>query len=425
MDVSPLLVYVPGKGDQIFFTRKLAAKRSVTGFSMNIAVSLNKTFFSIFVFLLPFKVIAQDYHIKYTENLQIHDKDKEPYFGSVIGLATDLDSNIYIFERATPSVLKYNSKGTFIGKIITDGRGPGEIYSIYSYYLDIDQDIIIIADRQNMRFTLTDLNGREVKSIGYSPSVLETPFLIRKYDENLFLFSFSLGREQTLRSVEGIDSLFHFYEVNEQGLERIQSFGDRTYVTKNINYESFAAGLINSNNAGSLVILDSNSILYSPYVYKSVLYFKKNSIGDWILTNVFAGKHWQASPFEEVDIRKVERNREKYLNGKNLHTSYSSDGRVAGYVNLRSAGIFTFKDSLITNFIVHEGTYEDSFKHNLYVEIFSNEFEHLGSKKIYEGKKGEIIWGVSWKDHTENFYLATEIGGLTSKRVKFGLRVDK
>ncbi|MDR9419721.1 6-bladed beta-propeller [Gracilimonas sp.] len=378
----------------------------------------------IFHLILFNSSIYSQSKIKFNEKGVISDKNDQYLLASLKGVATDLENNIYLFDFTQNSVFKLNQNEDLIGKIIRPGRGPAEINSIYSYYLDNDTERIYIADRQNFQFLITDLEGDEIETHSINPSFMNTPMGMQKYNENILAFLFYNSQEQLMRKNNGIDSLIHFYDV--ESFERLYSIADRSYINKLINYKSKSAALVNKTFVGEILFSDENTLLYSPYIFnKSILVFKKINTSEWKFEKKLKSKEWDTESFIDIDYQEFRMNREKYRGqGQNVVTSSGPDGKGAGIMKLRSVGIFKDSNNYIVNFVVKENPYETGFEHVLFAEIYSNDLVYLGSSKIYKAKKDEIIRYVSWKDIDDNFYLNIEGDRYSTHVVKFQLDID-
>jgi len=66
---------------------------------------------------------------------------------------------------------------------------------------------ILIADRQNMRMNVFDLNGKEIRSLLMHPNNMNFPVAIEAYARDKYVMLFSLSPGQSLKRIEG---LIHF-----------------------------------------------------------------------------------------------------------------------------------------------------------------------------------------------------------------------
>lgn len=340
------------------------------------------------------------------------------------GVDIDADDNLYFFDLAQNAVFKLDPEGNFESRVIRNGRGPGEVNSIYSFYLDKEDDRIIIADRQNARYTVTDLNGEEIDSYPLMPSQANHAMGITKYDNDTLVLLFRNSQRQQMRRTEGIDSLIHFYDSNT--FERLYSISDRTSFAQIVDYESEAAALVNNSLIAEIVFPDEETLLISPYVFnKEIIVYKKTRERNWRYHTTLKSRTWNTAAFEEVDFDDFRQNRASYREkGYNYSSSSSADGNAAGIIKLRSAGIYTLKNGNIINFVVQERLRNNSFYHELYAEMYSRDLEYVGSDKIYEAASCELIISVSAIDSDQNFYMHKESERGNSKVLKFSLLPD-
>ncbi|MES2625659.1 MAG: peptidyl-alpha-hydroxyglycine alpha-amidating lyase family protein [Pseudomonadota bacterium] len=75
--------------------------------------------------------------------------------------ALDSEGNLYVVTghgAVDPRVLKFSPEGKFIKKWGTKGTGPGQFFAAHSIEIDAN-DVLYIADRENMRIELFDTDG--------------------------------------------------------------------------------------------------------------------------------------------------------------------------------------------------------------------------------------------------------------------------
>lgn len=344
--------------------------------------------------------------------------------GYLRGVDIDAYDNLYLFDFVQNSVFKLDEEGNFERRVIRNGRGPGEINSIYSFYIDKEADKIIIADRQNARYSVTDLKGDEIDSYPLMPSQANHAMGITKYDNDTLVLLFQNSQRQQMRRTEGIDSLIHFYDSDT--FERLYSIVDRTSFAQIAGYESEAAALVNNSLIAEVVFTDEETLLISPYVFnKGIIVYKKTGESNWRYHTTLKSRPWDTAAFEEVDFSDFRQNKASYREkGYNYSSSSSADGNAAGIVKLRSAGIYTLENGNIINFLVQERLRDNSFFHELYAEMYSTDLGYIGSDKIYEGETGNLIMSVSGIDSDQNFYMHMERDRGNSKVLKFSLLPD-
>src|SRR5690606_7831001 len=76
-------------------------------------------------------------------------------------VALDSSGNIYVAQGHggnTPRILKFDPDGNFITQWGSRGYGPGEFVAAHAIEID-DNDVIYVADRENMRIQRFDSDG--------------------------------------------------------------------------------------------------------------------------------------------------------------------------------------------------------------------------------------------------------------------------
>jgi 6-bladed beta-propeller/NHL repeat len=87
--------------------------------------------------------------------------------------AIDSHGNLYVTQGHTtgePKVLKFDRDGKFIRQWGKKGTGPGEFYAAHSIEIDAN-DVLYIADRENMRIERFDTEGKFLDEWKYSAMV--------------------------------------------------------------------------------------------------------------------------------------------------------------------------------------------------------------------------------------------------------------
>ena len=87
--------------------------------------------------------------------------------------AIDSQGNLYVAQGhgvAEPSVLKFNANGEFLAQWGARGTGPGEFFAAHSIEID-SNDVLYIADRENMRIEMFDTQGNFLQQWSYDAMV--------------------------------------------------------------------------------------------------------------------------------------------------------------------------------------------------------------------------------------------------------------
>lgn len=100
-----------------------------------------------------------------------------------MGLAGDAAGNLYVLDRMGRRILKYDSRGRFLGRFGRGGNGPGELGSPIAIALG-PGDSIWVADIGNWRFVIYPQDEGESRSIPFSggPAAPSVGFTFRGED---------------------------------------------------------------------------------------------------------------------------------------------------------------------------------------------------------------------------------------------------
>ncbi|NBC65444.1 MAG: 6-bladed beta-propeller [Bacteroidetes bacterium] len=298
--------------------------------------------------LFPGILFAQRPTVEFHVKTSITEDQKNFFLGGLLSVTVDENSNIYLTDIFQNSVFKLDSDGVFIDEIVRSGRGPGEVNSIYSVYLDRDKSEFIVADRQNRRMSRLDLDGNEVSSVLLNPNNMNTPVSIEKYDKDLYLFLFSISPMQNLGAVDGVDSFFHVYNLEND--ERIESFGDRETILESLNYTEGIARARTTLEIGTVELINEDHLLYAPYVYGGkLLSFKKDDEGRWDLSRIIEGSALTREPVIDYDFEEYQRDRQSFEEEtpRMAHFVMGSLANAAGLVNYVSGGIYSTSEYIL------------------------------------------------------------------------------
>ncbi|WP_340105503.1 6-bladed beta-propeller [Rhodohalobacter sp. 8-1] len=349
---------------------------------------------------------AQELSVDFHEKKSITEDPDNFFLSALISVNVDNDFNMYLSDYSQNVVLKVDSTGNYIDTIVKNGSGPGEVNSIYSVMVDKRLSNVIIADRLNARISKLDLNGNEMQAITINPSENNIPVAMTKFTDGNYLFLFSLSPKQNLRSIKGIDTFFHIYNLDAG--ERTQSFGDRENLLDSLSYSNGIAAAFTSSRIGSVKLLSDDQLLYAPYVYGgTMLKHRKDDEGDWKLSRKVTGNSLSRQVAIDFNFEDYLDNRKAYRDKtpRNISTSMGEGKNAAGIINYYSGGIYQTSD-YIMHFYISEDEFEDTFRHTLHVELFDDELNFLSSHTLYEGQVGEILaGGVTDMDSEGNFYM--------------------
>ena len=385
--------------------------------------------FSLLLLLMPVTLSAQSIDLNIHKKSVIKEDKSNFLIGRLAGIQTDSNLNIYLFDTIQKSVIKLDKTGKFQEEIVRSGRGPGEVSSIYSYFLNKDSGEILIADRENMRLNVLDLKGNEIRTIPMHPNKMNVPLEIKAYSRNKYLMLFSLSPGQSLRRIEDIDSFFHLFDINSG--KRLYSFGERTAILDSLRLGNGIAAKQTTFKIGSVLIQDENRLIYAPYVYNGkFLQFRKDPNQRWSIKKIYKGENLQRPASIELDFEDYRENRRKYKNeyARNIFSSVGSMGNAAGLINYRSANLSEISNDYILHMYVaeYESEYEDSFYHVLMGELFDRNMNYLLTRKLMRGKEGEIFYKVDDKDKEGNYYLTVSHlkNPISDYVIQFSIEID-
>jgi len=117
------------------------------------------------------KSLADTYRtgkIRLIKELTIDDKSlpQDVFFESLVNLAFDADSNIYVSDFRSNNIKMFDSSGKFVKTLGREGQGPGEFQG--PYYMSISKDRIAVYDLRNRRISILKLDGELSKHLQIS-----------------------------------------------------------------------------------------------------------------------------------------------------------------------------------------------------------------------------------------------------------------
>jgi len=117
----------------------------------------------------PSEPLYGEIFLELEEDLSIGREDDDDYlFYQPRNISVDDQRNIYILERGTHRVQKFDKDGQFLQTIGKKGQGPGEFERPYSLFLDKNNNIYV-SDRRKIHFF--SHTGKFVKTIPLSDQV--------------------------------------------------------------------------------------------------------------------------------------------------------------------------------------------------------------------------------------------------------------
>lgn len=380
-----------------------SAFQFITSFGPAILISF---VFSFIISLGLSPTYAQELSVDLHVKKSIMEDPANYFLSGLISVKVDDDFNMYLSDYSQRVVFKVDSSGNYIDTVVQSGKGPGEVNSIYSVMVDKAKDEIIIADRQNARISRLDLQGNELAAVKVNSSNNNIPVGMAEFTNGNYLLLFPVSSTQNLRVEKGVDTLFHVYNL-ESG-ERLQSIGDRGQILDSLGYSDGVAAKQTTLNIGSAKLINENQLLYAPSVYNGlILRYNRENDGNWYLSHSIRGDSMSRKEAINFDFDDYINNRQTYNDETNrfISTTMGSIGNAARLINYYSGGIYQTSDYVL-HFYISADDYEDTFRHTLYVEIFDEDLNFLGSHPIYEGQVGELIsGGITDMDSEGKFYM--------------------
>jgi hypothetical protein len=154
------------------------------------------------------------------EDLNIgNDRDENYQFYQVYFIIPDSHKNIYILDGGNHRVQKYDKNGNYLQTIGRKGQGPGEFTSLYSAFID-GQDNLYVSE------------GRRIQVFNALGEYQRSILLDNNINEFFVDFKGNIITHATLRNEEGSKKVI--LKMNPKGkvLEKIVEFADVTAVQK-------------------------------------------------------------------------------------------------------------------------------------------------------------------------------------------------
>lgn len=113
-------------------------------------------------------------------------------FSSPTALDVDKDGNIFVFDRISASVKKFDKDGNFISSFGRQGTGPGEIK--FGVAMNILGDTVIVADDAGRKLVKFSLDGQHISDSKFAGARI--PKLFSSINKDSFLgYVWSEGAE--------------------------------------------------------------------------------------------------------------------------------------------------------------------------------------------------------------------------------------
>ena len=296
-------------------------------------------------------------------------------------IENDDDGNIYIADEGRMEVLKFSSNGSFLGKIGSRGRGPGEFNSIRGFYIEGDE--ILVFDRMLNRVSKFDFDG-ELKST-FDDVELSARVVFEK--RNNYYFCFYVDKIMDINNA----SFMHVYDSSFTSISShldSHEFG--------INTEQYM-GPVLSATIGDFVFLSDSRFLFVPPIYNGSIYvYQSDENGNWTNTKVLNDGLTIKPTIEEYSQNM---NREP-----DAQVSLAGDAEPTKLmINNSSKGIYKTNSSSIIHFTT---LYAEGEKRLFGFEKYNSSLEYEGYYVLIETLSSESFnWDVVNKDDKDRFYI--------------------
>jgi|TARA_R100000963_G_scaffold33326_1_gene25598 hypothetical protein len=249
------------------------------------------------------------------------DKNEETIFSSIGSISTSPDSHLFISDRISQSLKKFDHKGRFIHEIGRRGRGAGEFMSLKYFTVSNNSEessTIITTDEVNRVIYKFSTDGKLLNTFQVALGIEYPigPFTFIETEANSgYIFLYKL-----FEAAEDEDCLFHFFSSDFS--QKINCFGS----FRELQYShSDAYSYLTEVRPGNFIISEDKTIYYTPYLYDGFIYtyaFDKE-LQDWIYAGTIQGLVYESTPIEEQAEPSEYRltYKEKRLYGKVNNTS--------------------------------------------------------------------------------------------------------
>lgn len=337
--------------------------------------------------------------IEYIEEWVIGDDASDPLeysLGQPWDVACDSNSNIFIADRGSMNIKAYNNEGKYLRTIGKRGRGPGEFMSFQTIYIN-SNNYLIVVDDVNYRISKFTNTGELVEE-----------YTMPKNEQDLFFFNqiaqsngdHYLAVYKKYGGAGDADEIFHIYSNNFE--EKIYSFGSfQKLGYPQGGFSEAMARLV----VGSISFINETSFLLAPSLYSGTIYqFEKNNNKDWNLVKEINGHSTKEPAYEDYG-----RNTDK----ENAKSIFTPQGKLQGYINVSSEGIFKLKNGKIIHFTftkIRDGVNKNKWQFG--AELFDQKLNYKGYYPLHVFNENIIpfIPTVKTKDNEDNFYMISQKG---------------
>jgi len=329
--------------------------------------------------------------------------------GDPIGILTDSLGNIYIADRATLKIKKFDTNGTFLDTIGRRGRGPGEFHDINTFELTPEGNFFIV-DKGNIRYTIITPNGEEV----LSKKIDISNWQFYPNDVEYLINGDLLSLYQDPNRVTALTTPMlqrNFFYVHTSNLEtkRAEFF---PYSELKGLQEKFA--WVNFIETPGTFVLQNKSkkpeIIYSPRLYTGNFYKLTKNKNEWDIV-MFEGSKPSFNTFSVYTEAEFNEATKRKVPGI-TRTYFDQLEPYRGRVNSADEGIFVLSDGRIIQFrsewsdLVTNNKPDSTSVLDIRVQIFDENYQTYLDSYLFSINTQYRLWKpiINWKDKDDNFY---------------------
>ena len=175
----------------------------------------------------------------------------------------DSKNNIFIADISSSNIKKYNDNGKYLTFVGRPGRGPGEFLNIHSFFINKNNNEIIVCDSHARQITYFDNSGNYKYSFklnnNYFLAISSHPTFLADNNKIYIPVTFANAKDY-----DQLVSSFPILELDRNG-EIINSMGTYDEVYKNYNLQRF----VNVKLAQKIY---KNKLFYSQEGYYKINY---------------------------------------------------------------------------------------------------------------------------------------------------------
>ena len=287
---------------------------------------------------------AQQLTFTLSEQIVIGDDEDAPeeyLFTRPEFVRTDSRGFVYISDQRRADVRVFDGTGQYVTTVGRRGDGPGEMNEVFGMHVDA-RDRLIVADRNNQRFTVFAEFGKSVETKPFPDDAWGAPFPILSLGDNLITKYVRLYDDSEGRRPYGKDTkTLHLYDSD---LNHRDTFAELDALFDlSVPFE-----MSYSNGAGALKMATNgiDRIVLVPQVYSGIIYWYTHAQGNWHMET------WQGGPVPKksyMAVSEADRESNSELRGSSIITAGPS-GVFYGRIFNWSLGIFLLSTGELVHF---------------------------------------------------------------------------